>query len=74
MDVGREQSSEEAGKQYNHRKNRYYNVLPYDCSRVKLKLVDDVEGTDYINASYMPVSKRPRSVQNEENDLSGSIS
>lgn len=45
----------------NRTKNRYSNILPFDHSRVKLiPLDDDDQGSDYINASYMPgyVSKR----------------
>lgn len=33
----------------NARRNRYYNVRPYDRTRVRLPL----EGNDYINASYV---------------------
>lgn len=36
----------------NSDKNRYYDVLPYDNSRVKLKCVT-LDGSDYINASYI---------------------
>lgn len=34
----------------NKPRNRYRNVLPYDCNRVKLQTVS-LEGNDYINAS-----------------------
>lgn len=40
----------------NRPKNRFTNILPYDHSRFKLQPVDDEEGSDYINASYVPVS------------------
>ncbi len=40
----------------NRAKNRFTNILPYDHSRVKLVPVDDDDGSDYINASYISVS------------------
>lgn len=39
----------------NRAKNRFTNILPYDHSRVKLMPADDEEGSDYLNASYIPV-------------------
>ena len=36
----------------NKKKNRYYNIIPYDNTRVKVKS----HGSDYINASYCSVS------------------
>ncbi|KAL4233512.1 hypothetical protein ACF0H5_008193 [Mactra antiquata] len=41
-------------------KNRYTNILPFDHSRVKLRPSDDVEGSDYINANYIPGYTSPR--------------
>ncbi|KAG8520594.1 Receptor-type tyrosine-protein phosphatase H [Galemys pyrenaicus] len=39
----------------NSAKNRYRNVLPYDWSRVALKPLPGEPGSDYINASFIPV-------------------
>uniref|UniRef100_A0AC35U5L6 Protein-tyrosine-phosphatase n=1 Tax=Rhabditophanes sp. KR3021 TaxID=114890 RepID=A0AC35U5L6_9BILA len=38
----------------NRAKNRFTNILPYDHSRVKLVSSDDDEGSDYVNANYIP--------------------
>ena len=39
----------------NRAKNRYGNVLAYDHSRVRISTVSE-DGTDYINANYIPVN------------------
>lgn len=54
--VGREQACTAADLPCNRPKNRFTNILPYDHSRFKLQPVDDEEGSDYINANYVPVS------------------
>ncbi|KAK3098725.1 hypothetical protein FSP39_022407 [Pinctada imbricata] len=53
-EVGRDQSSHAAELPVNRGKNRFTNILPYDHSRVKLLPTDDEEGSDYINANYVP--------------------
>lgn len=35
-------------------KTRYTNILPFDHSRVKLLPLDDEEGSDFINANFIP--------------------
>ena len=39
-------------------KKKYCSILYVvdDCNRIKLREIPDVEGSDYINASYMDVS------------------
>ncbi|XP_013385097.1 tyrosine-protein phosphatase 10D isoform X2 [Lingula anatina] len=53
-EVGRNQPWDEAEIPHNRGKNRFTNILPYDHSRVKLLPTDDEDGSDYINANYMP--------------------
>jgi len=40
-------------KKKNKYKNRFRDVTPYDVSRVKLKVLDEDESTDYINANWI---------------------
>eukprot|EP00741_Cyanophora_paradoxa_P009468 tig00000144_g9172.t1 len=40
--------------------NRYANILPYEHTRVKLKVIGDEEGTDYINANYIKLSNNEK--------------
>ncbi|KAL1116196.1 hypothetical protein AAG570_005691, partial [Ranatra chinensis] len=58
--VGREQPCTFADLPCNRPKNRFTNILPYDHSRFKLQPVDDEEGSDYINANYVPGYNSPR--------------
>ncbi|XP_004715757.1 receptor-type tyrosine-protein phosphatase H [Echinops telfairi] len=51
---GFNQPNKVASAPENNVKNRYRNVLPYDWSRVPLKLLHGEPGSDYINASFMP--------------------
>ncbi|XP_076806611.1 receptor-type tyrosine-protein phosphatase O-like [Clavelina lepadiformis] len=54
-DVGVDQSTSEAIKPENYTKNRYKkNILPYDITRVKLEMIGDEPGTDFIHANYIP--------------------
>lgn len=57
--VGRDQPCTFADVPCNRPKNRFTNILPYDHSRFKLQPVDDEEGSDYINANYVPVCNTP---------------
>lgn len=58
--VGRDQPCTAADLPCNRPKNRFTNILPYDHSRYKLQPVDDEEGSDYINANYVPGYNSPR--------------
>lgn len=58
--MGREQPCSAADLPVNRPKNRFTNILPYDHSRYKLQPVDDEEGSDYINANYVPGHNSPR--------------
>ena len=54
--VGKDQPWDQADLPSNRGKNRFANIKPYDVSLVKLLPVEDVEGSDYINACWIPVS------------------
>lgn len=58
--VGRDKPCTAADLPVNRPKNRFTNILPYDHSRVKLMPSDDEEGSDYINANYIPGYNSPR--------------
>lgn len=52
--VGREQTTDQALLKCNVEKNRYINIHPYDITRVKLLPVESEDGSDYVNASWIP--------------------
>ncbi|GCC33290.1 hypothetical protein chiPu_0011759 [Chiloscyllium punctatum] len=52
--VGQDIPHDAAELPVNRCKNRYTNILPYDFSRVKLRSLHNEEGSDYINANYIP--------------------
>ncbi|XP_072045341.1 tyrosine-protein phosphatase 10D-like [Amphiura filiformis] len=58
--VGNKKNCNAAVLADNVSKNRYTNILPYDKTRVKLSSIDDDEGSDYINANYIPGFNSPR--------------
>ena len=37
---------------------RYNTGMPYDHSRAKLDSIDGIPGSDYINANYIPGTRR----------------
>ncbi|KAM3840465.1 LOW QUALITY PROTEIN: receptor-type tyrosine-protein phosphatase V-like [Vipera latastei] len=59
-EVGKEQPKTEAEVPANAIKNRYPHVLPYDYSRVKLRLLDGQPHSDYINANFVPGYNSPQ--------------
>ncbi|XP_062382168.1 receptor-type tyrosine-protein phosphatase H-like [Sardina pilchardus] len=50
--VGADLSQREAALPDNKSKNRFIDILPYDCSRVKLSTRG--QNSDYINANFIP--------------------
>lgn len=50
-------STDAASLPHNQPKNRYNNILPYDHSRVKLSHIRGQQGSEYINANYLSVSR-----------------
>ncbi|XP_042225422.1 phosphatidylinositol phosphatase PTPRQ-like [Homarus americanus] len=49
-----------ARKDFNKPKNRFQNIYPFDHARVKLSPIPGVEGSEYINASYvLDIHERP---------------
>ena len=54
--VGKDQSLDNSEMVCNRTKNRFGNIKPYDVTRVKLLPIEDEEGSDYINANWMPVN------------------
>uniref|UniRef100_A0A3Q3WFT3 Uncharacterized protein n=1 Tax=Mola mola TaxID=94237 RepID=A0A3Q3WFT3_MOLML len=58
--VGLDLSHDAADLPINRPKNRYTNILPYDFSRVKLISIHNDEGSDYINANYIPGYKHAK--------------
>ncbi|KAJ7987922.1 hypothetical protein DPEC_G00318270 [Dallia pectoralis] len=58
--VGLDLSHDAADLPINRPKNRYTNILPYDFSRVKLICLHNDEGSDYVNANYIPGYTSPR--------------
>ncbi|XP_033629201.1 tyrosine-protein phosphatase 10D-like isoform X2 [Asterias rubens] len=71
--VGRKLSSNAAVLAANVSKNRYTNILPFDRTRVMLSPVDDVEGSDYINANYIPGYNSPREYIACQGPLPGTV-
>jgi protein tyrosine phosphatase len=39
-------------------KNRYPDIKSYDQTRVKLSLIDEIPGSDYINADFVQGYKK----------------
>ena len=53
IEPGQQFTWDHSNTESNKPKNRYANVIAYDHSRVVLKQVDGIPGSDYINANYM---------------------
>lgn len=59
IDPGHQFTWENSNLDVNKSKNRYANVVAYDHSRVILRTLDGVPGSDYINANYIDGYKKP---------------
>ncbi|VDD74394.1 unnamed protein product [Mesocestoides corti] len=59
IDPGHQFSWDNSNFEVNKAKNRYANVVAYDHSRVILRAIDGVPGSDYINANYIDGYKKP---------------
>lgn len=53
IDPGQQFTWDASNHDINKPKNRYANVIAYDHSRVHLRSLDGMPGSDYINANYM---------------------
>ena len=51
---------ETASLLYNENKNRYQSIKPYDDNRVKLVKLQNKDGSDYINASWIDTYLRKK--------------
>ncbi|GIX68631.1 tyrosine-protein phosphatase Lar [Caerostris extrusa] len=52
IEPGQQFTWENSNLEINKPKNRYANVIAYDHSRVVLQTLDNITGSDYINANY----------------------
>ncbi len=48
-----DRTTEHCDRPFNRSKNRYPDIKCYDQTRVKLKEIEDKEGSDYINANFV---------------------
>lgn len=63
---------DDAHDEFNIRKNRYIDILPYDHSRVKI-VTNDEDSTDYINANFIPGPKSKNNYIATQGPLSHTI-
>ncbi|XP_067028665.1 receptor-type tyrosine-protein phosphatase delta-like isoform X2 [Acropora muricata] len=52
IEPGQTFTSDASLLEYNRSKNRYPNILAFDHSRVHLSMIDEIPGSDYINANF----------------------
>ncbi|KAK2569595.1 Receptor-type tyrosine-protein phosphatase delta [Acropora cervicornis] len=55
IEPGQTFTSDASLLEYNRPKNRYPNILAFDHSRVHLSMIDEIPGSDYINANFCDV-------------------
>lgn len=59
IEPGQQFTWEQSNLDHNRSKNRYGNVVAYDHSRVVLKPIENIPGSDYINANYCDGYNKP---------------
>uniref|UniRef100_A0A158P6T0 protein-tyrosine-phosphatase n=1 Tax=Angiostrongylus cantonensis TaxID=6313 RepID=A0A158P6T0_ANGCA len=60
IETGQQFTWENSSAEMNKHKNRYANVVAYDHSRVVLSTINDIPGSDYINANYIDGYDKPK--------------
>uniref|UniRef100_A0A8R1XMG4 Protein-tyrosine-phosphatase n=2 Tax=Onchocerca TaxID=6281 RepID=A0A8R1XMG4_ONCVO len=60
IETGQHFTWENSSRPVNKMKNRYANVVAYDHSRVILSTIDNIDGSDYINANYIDGYEKPK--------------
>ncbi|KAG9509735.1 Tyrosine-protein phosphatase Lar, partial [Fragariocoptes setiger] len=74
IEPGQQFTWENSNLDVNRPKNRYGNVVAYDHSRVVLRPIDGIIGSDYINANYCDGYRKPNAYIATQGPLSDTVS